>query len=155
VVEEEEDPLALCGSTTPAPEVIEVLEIEEGSILISRIILTVLLVVVGVTVVGGSIFQYSWQRGLGGLPYPVQIWEKTLRLARWAKVRPTPQETPRDLMARLKKELPEIEDMDYLSESFIRARYGQKDLAPEEKERLTQVWNQVRNNLLGRLLRWK
>ena len=60
------------------------------------------------TAVGGGIFQWSWQRGLGGLDYPVQIWEKTLRLARWSKVRPLPQETPREVIARLCRELPEV-----------------------------------------------
>jgi hypothetical protein len=42
-----------------------------------------------------------------------------------------------------------------LGEAFIRSRYGQKDLQPDEKERLQTVWKQVRNNLVSRLLRWK
>jgi hypothetical protein len=58
-------------------------------------------------------------------------------------------------MARLKKELPEVEDLDYLGETFIRARYGQKDLEPAERQRLTAVWNKVRNTLMARMVRWK
>ena len=47
----------------------------------SRILLTIVFAVLAVALVGGGIFQYSWQHGLHGLDYPVQIWEKTLRLA--------------------------------------------------------------------------
>jgi len=111
--------------------------------------------VLGLTLVGGGLFQYSWQHGLRGLDYPVQVWEKTLRLARWSHVRPLPQETPKEVVARLRRELPEVEDLDYLEESFVRSRYGKKQLNPEEKERLTEVWHKARNNLLQRLLRWK
>jgi hypothetical protein len=89
------------------------------------------------------------------MDYRVQTWEKTLRLARWAKVRPQPQETPRDIVARLRRELPDVQDLDYLGESFIRSRYGHKDLAPAEKERLTALWRDIRKTLLQRFLRWK
>ena len=30
------------------------------------------------------IFHYSWQHGLREYSYPVQIWEKTMRLGRWS-----------------------------------------------------------------------
>lgn len=153
-----EDPPAEVDPTTPvdpAASTLDQLQVKQGSSLASQIILTVVLGVLGITLVGGGIFQYSWQRGLGGLDYPVQIWEKTLRLARWSHVRPLPNETPREVVARLRRELPEVNDLDYLGESFIRSRYGQKKLNPEEKARLTAVWNKARNNLLQRLLRWK
>jgi hypothetical protein len=156
-IEEEEDFLAP-GDVAPseeAAEVIDELRIEEGPSLISRIIMTLLIVVAGVTVVGGGIFHYGLQRGLGGLPYAVQTWEKTLRLGRWTHIRPVPQETPREVMDRLKRELPEVEDLDYLGSSFVRARYGQKDLSSDERQRLTRVWNQVRNTLISRMMRWR
>jgi hypothetical protein len=156
--EEEEDDLLPPGELTPTeetPAVIDQLEAEEGSNLISRIIVTALLVVAGVSAVGGGLVHYGLNRGLGGYPYAVQIWEKTLRLGRLSKVKPVPQETPRELMARLKKVLPEVDDLDYLSETFLRSRYGQKDLSDDEKQRLTNVWVEVRNTLFGRLVRWK
>jgi transglutaminase-like putative cysteine protease len=139
----------------PASPVLDNLASDEGSNLVGRIILTILLLFVGITALAGSIFQYSWQRGLGGLDYPVQVWEKTLRLARWAKIRALPQETPRDIVGRLKRALPEVQDIDYLGETFQKSRYGNKELAPEERERLANVWKNVRNTLLQRLLRWK
>jgi hypothetical protein len=153
-----EEPLIDPGAISPsdqATEAIDQLTIDEGSSLVSQIILTVVLGVLGVTLLGGGIFHYSWQHGLRGLAYPVQVWEKTLRLAKWSRIRPLPQETPRDIVARLRRELPEVPDLEYLGESFIRSRYGQKELQPEERERLTAAWQKTRNNLLARLLRWK
>ena len=139
----------------PAATAIDNLQTNEGSNLVGRIILTVLIAIVGLTALGAGLFQYSWQRGLGGLDYPVQVWEKTMRLARWARIRPAPQDTPRDITSRLHRELPEVQDLDYMSEAFLRSRYGQKQLEPAEKDRLAAVWKNVRNTLLQRLLRWK
>ena len=153
-----EEPIPEVDPTTPvdpAADTLDDLQIDEGSSLVSRIILSVVLGILGITIAGGGLFHYSWQHGLRGLDYPVQVWEKTLRLAKWSKVRPLPQETPREVMERLRRELPEVNDLDYLGESFIRSRYGQKQLTDEEKDRLTQVWHRTRNNLLQRLLRWK
>jgi transglutaminase-like putative cysteine protease len=156
-VEEEEPPLdgAVPPDIQEATQALDQLQLDEGPSLVSRIVLGIVLAVLAVTATAGGIFHYSWQHGLGGLPYSVQIWEKTLRLARWAKIKPTPQETPRELLARLRRELPDVEDLDYLGDSFIRARYGQKELVEAEQQRLMLVLNQVRNTLLQLLLRWK
>ena len=134
---------------------LDALVIDEGNGLVGRIILTVVVGVVGISLLGAGAFQYSWQHGLGNLAYPVQVWEKTLRLARWAKVRPLPQETPREVIARLRQHLPEVDDLEYLGESYIRARYGRKELTESERERLDVVWKKSRNTLLSRLLRWR
>jgi hypothetical protein len=48
-----------------------------------------------------------------------------------------------------------VQDLDYLSESYIRSRYGAKELTPPEQERLESVWKQTRNNLFQRLLKWR
>jgi hypothetical protein len=142
--------------TSPgAAEELDNLVIEEDSGLVSRIVLTVVVGVLAVTGLGVGIFQYSWQHGLGGVSYPLQVWEKTLRLARWAKIRPLPQETPREVVARLRQQMPEVDDLEYLGESFIRARYGRKELTDSERERLEGVWKKSRNTLLSRLLRWR
>jgi transglutaminase-like putative cysteine protease len=157
-LEDEEDLLGIGGGgiiTEPAVPQIETLQTEEGSGIIGRIILSTILLVIGVTAVVGGGFQYVLNRGLGGMDYAVQTWEKTLRLARLARVRPLPQETPRDIVARLRRELPDVEGLDYLGDSFLRSRYGRKELAPQEKERLSSVWRDVRKTLLQRFLRWK
>ena len=48
-----------------------------------------------------------------------------------------------------------MEDLEYLGESYMKTRYGNKELTDDERSRLTQVWSKARNNLLTRLLRWK
>jgi transglutaminase-like putative cysteine protease len=142
-------------NTEPAAEAVDALEIDEGSSLFGRIVLTVILCFMALTLVAFLGFNYAWQRGLAGQPFPVQVWEKTLRLARWSRVRPTPQETPRDIVARLRKEMPDVNDLDYMGDAYVRARYGRKELTQDEHERLSGVWKQARNTLLARLLRWK
>ena len=139
----------------PAGAALDELRIEEESNLMSTIFLSVILGLLVITVLGVGSFHYSWQHGLRGLPYPVQVWEKTLRLARWTHVRPLPQETPHEVLQRLRHELPEVEDLEYMSESYVRSRYGQKELHADEQERLKSVWKKTRNNLLSRLLRWR
>ena len=143
------------ADTGPATDELDALRLNEGSGIIGRIIFASIIGLLAFTVAVGGTFQFVLQRGLGGLDYPIRVWEQTLRLARWAKVRPLPQETPRDIVARLRQELPDVQDLDYLGDSFIRSRYGRKELAPEERQRLTVVWRDVRRTLLQRLLRWK
>lgn len=140
------------GSAGPA---LDELQIDEGSNLVSRIIVSALLALLGLSALAFGLFQYKWRRGLAGAPYAVAVWEKTLRLAGWARIRVLPQETPREVVERLRRELPEVEDLDYLGQAFERARYGQKELQEQERERLAAVWRQLRNTLLGRFLRLK
>jgi transglutaminase-like putative cysteine protease len=138
------------------PDELDSLVIEEdSSSFIGTVTISIILAVVAVMVLSAGVFQYSWQHGLGRYPYPVQVWEKTLRLARWSRIRPRPQETPREVIARLQQTLPDIPDLDYLGESYIRSRYGHKELTEDEHERLKGVWGQARNTLIARLLRWK
>jgi transglutaminase-like putative cysteine protease len=139
----------------PAEPTLQDLQIDEGSSLVSRIITSVVLGLLLLTALAFGAFHYSWTHGLTGLPFAVQTWEKTLRLARWSNIRPLPQETPREVGDRLRQELPEVQDLDYLSESYIRSRYGGKELTPPEQERLESVWKQTRNNLFQRLLKWR
>jgi hypothetical protein len=151
-----EEPVIEIDPSELGPATLALDEVEdEGPGLVSRIIASVLLLFVGITVLGGAIFQYGLQRGLGGYDYPVQVWEKTMRLARWARIRPPLQATPREITAHLRRSLPEVDDLDYVGESFIRSRYGRKQLGPQEKERLTDVWKQARNTLVSRIFRFK
>jgi transglutaminase-like putative cysteine protease len=139
----------------PAAETLDDLRVEEESNVVANVILSVVLLFVALTAAGVFAFQYSWQHGLGGLPYPVQVWEKTMRLAKWARIRTLPQETPRELTSRLSRELSEVDDVRFLGEAYVRSRYGQKELAESETERLATVWKSVRNTLLARIFRWK
>jgi transglutaminase-like putative cysteine protease len=154
-LEEEVFPTGTGEPVEPAAEVVDQLVVDDESGVVGQVIASAILLLLVLTAVVFVVFQYMWQRGLGGLPYPLQVWEKTMRLSRWARIPVFPQETPRELTGRLKQELPEVSDIDFLGESFLRARYGQKDIAPAEKERLTSVWKKVRGTLVSRMFRWK
>jgi transglutaminase-like putative cysteine protease len=143
------------GPVGPAAEPIDTLVVEEDSHLVSRIVLSVVIGVLALTGLAFAIFQVSWQWGLRGYSYPVQIWEKTLRLGRWSRIKPLPHDTPREVVGRLKRELPDVKDLDYLSESYMKTRYGGKELTADERDRLTKVWSKARNTLMSRVLRWR
>lgn len=141
--------------TDPAPAALDELTLDEGSNLVGDILMAIVLGILLITLVGGLAFQFAWQGGLSGLDYPSQVWEKTQRLARWARIPVFPQQTPAEYVGRLEHELPDVEDIRYLGDAYVRARYGAKELGPAEKERLATVWKAVRGNLLSRILRWR
>jgi len=93
--------------------------------------------------------------GLAGLPQPAQVWEKTLRLARWGKAGARPSETPREFASRLRDLVPGTEEVGYLAAAYERSTFGQKQISEDESERLELAWRNVRNRLLRRVLRWR
>ena len=54
-----------------------------------------------------------------------------------------------EVVARLKRTMPEVKDLDVLSESYIKTRYGNKELTEAETERLTAVWQKARVQAIG------
>jgi hypothetical protein len=84
--------------TDEAPSALDDLTVDEGSNLAGNILMGLVLFFLGFTLVGGLAFQFAWQRGMAGLDYPNQVWEKTQRLARWARIPVFPQE-PRRIVA--------------------------------------------------------
>jgi transglutaminase-like putative cysteine protease len=95
----------------------------------------------------------AWEYGLGGLPQPARLWEKTVRLATLANARPQPHETPREYAGRLSRDVPGADAAGYVAARYERSRFGQKDLSAEEAERLESAWTSLRNALLRRALR--
>jgi hypothetical protein len=106
------------------------------------------------TVVGLS-FRIAWQRSVAGLEIPAQVWEKTSRLASWASLGPKPQQTPREYAQTLGRQMPDVEGLDFLAESYGRSQFGRKKPTAEESTRISQIWAQVRSKLLSRMLHWK
>lgn len=143
------------GEVEPASESLDSFAIQEESGLVGRIVTAIVLGFLAISAISIGAFQYGWQRGLGGVAYPVQVWEKTLRLARWSRVQPLPQETPREVMKRLHRVLPEVNDLDFMAEAYLRSRYGRKELSETEQQRLVVIWREVRSTLLRRVLRIK
>lgn len=97
-----------------------------------------------------GVVMLGWQRSVAGLPYPQQLWAKTVRLAGWGGMRPEPGQTPHDFAQRLgKRHLDVRDDMPALADAYVKSRYGHKEITQEEKEALQDAWQEVRQNLLG------
>jgi transglutaminase-like putative cysteine protease len=92
----------------------------------------------------------GWQRSVAGLPYPQQIWEKTVRLASWGGLRPQPGQTPHDYARRLAKRFRDVEaDMPTLANAYAKSRFGHKELSSDEIAAIKDAWPEVRANLVG------
>jgi transglutaminase-like putative cysteine protease len=116
-------------------------------------VMLTLIVIGGVVATGALGARFAWEFGLAGLPRPVQLWEKTQRLARIARAGGKPSDTPREFAARLRDAVPGTEASAYMAAQFERSRFGQKELSDEETERLESAWSSVRNQLLRRIFR--
>lgn len=97
-----------------------------------------------------GVVMLGWQRSFAGLPYPQQLWAKTVRLAGWGGMRPQPGQTPHDFAQRLgKRHLDVRDDMPTLADAYVKSRYGHKDLSEAEVVALKDAWPEVRANLVG------
>ncbi len=94
----------------------------------------------------------GWQRSVAGLPYSQQIWEKTVRLASWAGYAPQPGQTPTDFANGLQRALRELRGVSVLVAAYNRSRFGRRDEAGEERERMTELWPHIRGVLIGAIL---
>src|SRR5581483_9397351 len=136
---EDEIPPDLLPPTDPAPSALDQLQQGNGSNLVGTVLMILVLAFVGGSLAGVVAFEMVWQRGMAGLDYPSQVWEKTQRLARWARIPSYPNQTPRVYVERLEMELPDVDDLRFLGEAYVRSRYGAKKLAEPERERLARV----------------
>jgi transglutaminase-like putative cysteine protease len=140
------------GAARPAPQ--------EGSAAAAtgnglplRLALLCVSTVLALSIVSALAVRYAWNRGLAGLTYPAQLWEKTRRLSSWAGVKSQPWQTPREFAARLQRELPDVADLSFLVRVYERIEFGRGHLADEERPRLASLWKKLRSRLLRRLVR--
>jgi hypothetical protein len=117
--------------------------------------LIALAVVAGVALAFVTAGKFAWEFGLGGLPRPAQLWEKTVRLATLGNARPQPHETPREFAARLRRDVPGADGVACIASTYERTRFGRKLLSDDEAERLEAAWSSARTGLLRRALRLK
>ncbi len=101
--------------------------------------------------VAGSL-SVNWQRSVAGLPYPQQLWDKTVRLASWAGDPPEPGQTPAEYASHLQQRFRDVPDILALGAAYNRSRFGNHDPEGEEQERLQALWPHLRAALLKALL---
>ena len=90
----------------------------------------------------------GWRRGVAGLPYAQQLWDKTVRLASWAGHPPQPGQTPAAFARALGARFRSLRDLDLLAQAYGRSRFGHRDaLEPEEEQRLARAWAKLRGTL--------
>lgn len=119
-------------------------------------VLYVLMALVILAAIAGISLRVAWERGMAGLDYPAQLWEKTIRLATWLRLGPKPDQTPTEYSRRLQRLLPDAtEGVDVVADSYLKSRYGRRDLTASEREELDSAWSPLRNRLIKRVLRWK
>jgi hypothetical protein len=106
---------------------------------------------VGLAILGGG--RFAWERGMGGLSRPAQLWEKTQRLARWGKAGGGVSETPREFAVRINRDVPDADGVGKLAATYERAEFGGKPLDDDATEQLESAYANVRNALLRRVLR--
>lgn len=117
--------------------------------------LVALVAIGGFALASAAAGKFAWELGLGGLPRPAQLWEKTVRLATLGKMRPLPHETPREFAARLRRDVPGADGVAFIASTYERSRFGQKPLSGDEAAHLEAAWSSARTGLLRRALRLK
>jgi transglutaminase-like putative cysteine protease len=108
-------------------------------------------VVLAAAVAGGA--TLGWRRSVADLPYPQQLWEKTVRLASWAGHPPQPGQTPADFTLALSRRHRGVRDIGLLAKAYNRSRFGRKDTDAEERTRLARIWAHLRGPLVWEVMR--
>lgn len=97
--------------------------------------------------------KFAWDFGLRGLPLPVQLWEKSLRLATLADRPPRRDETPREFADRIRRDVPGLDGITDIATAYERVRFGQRLPSSEETVRINAAWASARTRLLAHALR--
>lgn len=109
------------------------------------------LAAVGIVAILGWLF---WRRYLTPSTDPPTAFRKLTFLGRLNAVGPAGWQTPYQYMQRLQGELPGCrEPLAVIVNSYVQHRYGGQESSPEQGERLTRAWRQVRRPLLFHLFR--
>lgn len=109
------------------------------------------LTAVGIVAALGWLF---WRRYLTPSTDPPTAFRKLTFLGRLNAVGPAGWQTPYQYMQRLQGELPgSREPLAVIVNSYVQHRYGGRENTPEQGERLTNAWRQVRRPLLFHLFR--
>ena len=100
--------------------------------------------------VGLSVYWF-WNRYMALSFQPQVVFRRMAGLAKLSAIGPEPYQTPYQFGARLDSALPaQGRQMRVVVDSYVRNRYGQKELSEQEEGRLAEAWSSVRFPLLRR-----
>jgi hypothetical protein len=94
----------------------------------------------------------GWRRSVQGLPYPQQLWEKTVRLSKLAGHGPGPGQTPSEFAGNLQRAFRGHRVIGEISSAYNRSRFGRSDVEAVERARLERQWRPLRNAMIGRMV---
>ena len=113
-----------------------------------------ILVALAIASVGGASGWFFWKRCMTPVLDPRETYRRLGFLGRLSAMGPMQHQTPLQYQRRLAEQLPgQQENLSVIVDSYVRNRYGQKELGEEESGRLTRAWLGVRLPLLFHMLR--
>ena len=105
----------------------------------------------------GLAVAMGWRRGVAGIPFEQQAWEKVIRLSSLAGHPLEPGQTPIEYANSLQKRFRSLRGLSVIASVYARSRFGRTGASQEERERVTELWPGIRGELLraigGRILR--
>ncbi|MCH8815508.1 MAG: transglutaminase domain-containing protein [Chloroflexi bacterium] len=94
----------------------------------------------------------GWRRSVQGLPYPQQLWEKTVRLSRLAGHGPGSSQTPSEFAVDLQRAFRGHRVIGEITSAYNRSRFGRSNVDANERARLERQWRPLRNAMIGRMV---
>ena len=111
-------------------------------------------VIFGVAVVAGFVVNLLWRKFMLPAEDPHVAFRRLATLGRLASVGPIAHQTPYQYRQRLAQLLPDHWDqLSVVVHSYVRSRYGQRQLNDEQRLSLAQAWIELRMPLLLQSLR--
>ena len=94
---------------------------------------------------GAAILRLVWMMQYGRLPTGQTAYERVYRLAAFLGFRARPSQTPTEFTGGLSALLPEVrEEVELVSQSFVRERYGGVRPTAPEQMRLLWAWRRIK-----------
>ena len=104
-----------------------------------------------IVVLAAGSAAFGWRRSVQGLPYPQQLWEKTVRLSKLAGHGPQIGDTPSEFARSLQKAFRGHQVIGDISKAYNRSRFGRGEIAAADRSELARQWGPLRNAMFGRI----
>lgn len=108
----------------------------------------VLPTVIGFVGLVGLAVVLGWRRGVAGMPFEQQTWEKVVRLSSLAGHSIQPGQTPAEYANGLQKRFRALRGVSVIASVYARSRFGRTGASTEERERVSELWPGIRGELL-------